>query len=443
MSVGLITLFMFVSLFACLATGVPIAFALGGVAVISTALLWGGQGLYVIFARTWSTMFSEVLLCVPLFIFLGQILLGSGLADALYTMIYRWAGKLRGALAMGTTAICVPIGAMSAISGAAAISLGLIAIPSMLKRNYDKVITVGTVAGASTLCLIVPPSITLILFGALSNVSIGQLFIGGVIPGVLLALLFIIYLAIQALRHPALMPALPPEERVPLKEKVKSTLVVVPTLGIIMAVLGTIFLGVATPTEAAAVGVVACLVVSVFYRRLSWKLLKKAITETTKITAMVMWILIAAYGFAATYQALGAAEWFEDILLGMGGRSWIIVPLVLLIALILGMFIDPGAICALLVPLVVPILVEIGHFHILWFAMLFNIALMIGYLSPPFGLVLFYMKSVCPAEITITDIYRSVIPFIVLEIVGMGIIAAFPDIVLWLPRLVMGIKIVG
>jgi len=442
MSVGLITLLMFASLFVCIALGIPIAFALGSVGIIFTTCLWGWRGLYVVAARCWYTMLSPTLVAVPLFILLGALLQRAGLADALYDVVYKWAGKVRGALAMGTVVICVFIGAMSAVSGAAAVSLGLIAIPSMLKRNYNKIVAVGTVAGGATLCLIVPPSITLILFGAMSNVSIGQLFIAGIIPGILLASLFMIYLAIQAKRHPEQMPPLPPEERVSLKVKAKSTLGVLPTVAVIVVVLGSIFTGMATPTEAASVGAVATMGAAAIFHKLNLGLIKTSSIAALKSTSMVLWILVGAYIFAAVYQALGATEFIEGFLLGIGVSRWFMLGVILLIVLVLGMFISAGAIVIMLVPIAMP-LIEAAGFNILWFAILFNVAIMIGYLSPPFGLVLFYMKGVCPEGITMGDIYRAVLPFIVLELIGMGILILFPEIILWLPRLIMGEVIVG
>lgn len=444
MDPALVTAAMFGMLVVCILLGVPLAFALGSVGVIFTIALWGWSGLYVVGARTLATMSSEILICVPLFILMGALLQYAGMADALYTMVHRWAGKLPGALAMGTVVICYFIGAMSGVTGAAAVSLGLIAIPSMLKRNYDKKVAVGTVAGGSTLCLIVPPSITMVLFCAMSLLSIGQMFIAGVLPGAVIAGLFIAYLLVQGIRHPDRMPPLPEQERraITLKDKITSTAVVFPTLFIIASVLGSIFTGMATPNEAAAVGVVATIAVSALYHRFNWKVIKGASVEALKSSVMIMWILVGAHIFSSVYQALGANQFIEDILLGLGLSPWYVLGLVLFIVLVMGMFIDAAPIIVLVVPLVFPIMVSLG-FNALWFAIVFNIAVMIGYLSPPFGLVLFYIKGVCPPEVSMGDIYRSVIPFIVLELISIGILIAFPNIILWLPRLVIGRRIVG
>lgn len=440
----LVTATMFGILIVCILLGVPLAFALGSVGVIFTIALWGWDGLYVVGARTLATMSSEVLICVPLFILMGALLQHAGMADALYTMVHRWAGKLPGALAMGTVVICYFIGAMSGITGAAAVSLGLIAIPSMLKRNYDKKLAAGTVAGGSTLCLIVPPSITMVIFCAMSLLSIGQLFMAGVLPGVVIAGLFIAYLLVQGIRHPDRMPPLPEQERraITLKDKISSTAVVFPTLLIIASVLGSIFTGMATPNEAAAVGVVATIAVSALYHRFTWKVIKGASVEALKSSAMIMWILVGAHIFSSVYHALGASRFIQSILVGWGLSRWYVLGLVLFIVLVMGMFIDSTPIIVLIVPLVFPIVVSLG-FNATWFGLVFNIAIMIGYLSPPFGLVLFYIKSVCPPEVSMGDLYRSVIPFIVLELISIGIFIAFPNIVLWLPRLIIGRHIVG
>jgi tripartite ATP-independent transporter DctM subunit len=442
MEAGLVTILMFGSFILCIMMGVPLAWGLGSVGIIFTIWLWGVPGLYVVAARTLATMSSPTVIAVPLFILMGTMLQYSGLADALYTMVHRWAGRMRGALAMGTIVICILIGAMSGISGAAAISLGMIALPSMLKRNYDKRLSIGTIAGGSTLCLLIPPSITLILFGAMSNVSIGQMFIAGVVPGLLLASLFIIYLAIKAWLQPELMPALAVEERVSRKEKIGSLIAALPVLIVIVGVLGSIFTGAATPTEAAAVGAVLTIGTSALYGRLNWQLIRTSTIQAMKVNAMVMWILVGAHVFSSVYQALGATEYINSFILGMEASRWVVLSGILLIVLVMGMFIDPGAIVIVVVPIAVPILEKLG-FNILWFAILFNIAIMIGYLSPPFGLVLFYMKGVCQQveiqeTITIGDIYRAVLPFVAIEIFAIVLLMIFPEIVLWLPRLVMG-----
>ncbi len=439
MSVELVTGLMFGLLIVGLAIGIPLAFTLGAIAIVFTWALWGPGGLYVIAVQSFGIMRKEVFVAVPLFIFMGTLLQRSGLADALYEMLHRWIGRFPGGLAIASIVVSAFIGAMSGVAAASTVSLGIIALPPMLKRRYSKSVAMGSIMGGGTLAILIPPSVPMIIFAVFTMLSIGKLFLAGVVPGIMLATMFIIYLSVTTSHNPETAPPLPPEERASWKEKFTSLMVVLPTLFLIVSVLGSIFTGAATPSEASGVGVVGVLIAAAIYRRLNWKMVKEACFRGVRITSMVMWILIAAATFAAVYQRLGAPELMRNLLVGREMSPVVLLIGILGVLLILGMFLDSTAITILLVPIVCPIVTDLG-FNLLHFGILFTVTMMVGYLSPPFGLCLFYMRGVTPPEITMLEIYRAVIPYILVLLIGLAILVAFPDLSLWLPRLIMGLR---
>lgn len=442
MGIELITGLMFGLFLMTLALGIPLVFSLGAIAVAFAWALWGPQGLYVVAVQTFGVISKEIFVAVPLFIFMGNLLQRSGTADALYEMMYRWSGRLPGGLAIGTIAVSTLIAAMSGVAGAAAVSLGLFALPSMLDRGYSKSVAMGCIMGGATLAILIPPSVTMVIFGTFSLMSIGQFFIAGVMPGIMIAIMFIIYLIGASIRNPKIAPPLPPERRASWKEKFASLIAMLPALLVIASVLGSIFTGAATPSEAAGVGVVGTLVVAAIYRQLNWKMVKESCFRTVRVTSMVMWIIIGASIFAAVYQRLGASQLMRSLLVGQELSPMLIMAGILVLILIMGMFLDSVAIIILLVPIVCPTVVDLG-FNLLHFATLFIVAIMVGYLTPPFGLCLFYMRGVAPPEISTGEIYRAVIPYIGILLIALVILTVFPDITLWLPRLIVGRDIVG
>lgn len=442
MSIELITGLMFGLFLVTLAIGIPLAFSLGAIAVVFAWTLWGPQGLYVVAVQTFGVISKEVFVSVPLFIFMGNLLQRSGVADALYEMMYRWSGRLPGGLAIGTIVVCTLVAAMSGVAGAAAVSLGLFALPSMLDRGYSRPLAMGCIMGGATLAILIPPSVTMVIFGTFSLMSIGQFFIAGVMPGIMIAIMFIIYLIVACIRNPKIAPPLPPDRRASWKEKFASLTAILPALLVIASVLGSIFTGAATPTEAAGCGVGGTLVVAAIYRQLNWKMVRESCFRTVRVTSMVMYIIIGASIFAAVYQRLGASQLIRGLLVGQELSPMLIMAGILMLILIMGMFMDSVAIIILLVPIVCPMVVDLG-FKLLHFATLFIVALMVGYLSPPFGLCLFYMRGVAPPEVSTGEIYLAVIPYIVILIIALAILTVFPDITLWLPRLMMGREIVG
>ena len=436
MSIELITVLLFGSLILFLALGLPLAFVLGGVGVVGSYLLWGDRGLYLITTQAYASMGKFTLLAIPLFIFMAMVLERAGVADDLYTLMHRWMGPLPGGLAIGTVIICTIFAAMAGISGAATVSMGIIALPAMLNRGYDKTIAMGCISGGGALGILIPPSVPMILYATLTGVSIGGLFAGGILPGLLLAALFIIYIGVRCYFQPTLGPPLPVEERVSWREKFISLRAVLLPIMIIIMVLGSIYAGVCTATEASALGCVGAIISAVVYRKLNWTLIKEACFRTAALTALIIWILIGAYGFTAVYTGTGAHVLMERIMMSIPGGRWAILITMQIIFFILGCILDPVGIIMICTPVFVPVITALG-FDPLWFGVLFIMNMEMGYLTPPFGFNLFYMKAIVPSGITMGDIYRSIVPFVILQGIGLLIVVIFPEIALWLPKLMV------
>lgn len=437
MSVGLVTALMFLSLIVLLALGLPLAFCLAGVAVIFSLLLWGPGSLVIFQSHIYAQTETIILIAIPLFILMANILERSGVAEALYDAMYKWMGNLAGGLAMGTVLICTLFAAMAGISGAATVTMGIIALPSMLKRGYDKTIAMGCIQAGGALGVLIPPSILMILYAVFAGESIGKMFIGGVFPGLLLSSLFIIYIGIRCFFDKSLGPPIPKEEMmVSFKDKIISLRSVILPIVVVVFVLGSIFSGLATPTEASAMGVLGSLLCTAIHRRLTWLTLKEASFRSLRLSGMVIWILIGAAVFTSVYAALGAHELFEQIIAGLAVNRWFILIGMQVTFFILGCFLDPAGIILICTPIFVPVVRMLG-FDTLWFGILFVVNMEMAFLTPPFGWNLFYMKSIVPPGITMVDIYRSIIPFIVLQGFGLIMIMVFPQIAIWLPNLLI------
>lgn len=434
MSIELITVILFGAIIFFLCLGLPLAFVLGGVGVVGCYFLWGDRGLFMIASQAWGAMNKFTLLAIPLFIFMAMILERAGVADDLYTMMHRWMGPLRGGLAIGTVLICTVFAAMAGISGAATVSMGVIALPAMLKRGYHKTIAMGCISGGGALGILIPPSVPMILYATLTGESIGGMFAGGIMPGLLLAVLFVLYIGIRCQLQPQMGPALPPEERVSWAEKLVSLKAVGLPILIIVMVLGSIYFGVCTATEAAALGSLGAIISAMVYRKLTWTLVREACFRTAALTAMIVWILIGAYCFTSVYTGTGAHELMEHILLSIPGGKYAILISMQLVFFVLGCILDPVGIIMICTPVFVPVIKALG-FDPLWFGILFVMNMEMGYLTPPFGFNLFYMKAIAPPGITMADIYRSIIPFVILQGVGLALVILFPEIALWLPQM--------
>lgn len=419
------------------ALGLPIAFVLGGLAVVFCALLWGPGGLYIIGARTLAMMKTMVLIAGPLFIFMACVLERSGVAEDMYEMMYRWSGRLRGGLAAGTVGICTVIAAMSGIAATGVVTMGIIALPAMLKRGYSKTIAMGSVLAGGVLGPLIPPSIVLIIYGVVAQVSVGRLFAGGMVPGLVLAGLFIAFIFVRCYFTPSLGPPVPAEERYDWKQKFVSLRGVILPLALVVSVLGSIYSGMATPTEAAAVGAFGALVCTAIHRRLSWELIKGAALITIKIIGFMMWILVAAQMFAAVYVGLGAPKLVQQLLEAYAIGPWGMLILIQLLWFFLGCLMDALSILVITAPLLLPLLPLFGY-DPLWFGILYAVNTQMGYLTPPFGTMLFIIKGIAPEGISIKDIYLSIIPFVSLQAIGLVLCILFPPIVTWLPNLLFG-----
>ena len=432
MSIELVTLIMFGGLILCLLLGIPLAWSLGGVAIIVSFIMWGPGSLMMVVYNTFGSMWNIVLVAIPLFMAMGILMERSGIAEALFETIHRWSGSLRGGIAMGVVVICVLFAAMTGVSAAATLTMGVVALPAMLKRGYAKSIALGSIAGPGTLGILIPPSIVSILIAMVGNVSVGKLFVAGIGPGIMLAGLFIAYIGIRSWINPDLCPAHP--VKFTMQEKLASLKMVILPLLIVLSVLGSIFFGIATPTEAGALGVTAVLIAVAIHKRFDWKLIKIVTIETFRITGLTMWIFYGAMFFSAVYARAGGAIFLGDLVTGAGMNRWFVILSMMGLSFVLGMFVDPFAIIFILAPICFPIVKKLG-FDPVWFGILFVINMQMGYVTPPFGYQLFYLKSVAPEGITTGDIYKSIFPFLGVLIIGMALIMLFPQIALWLPEM--------
>ncbi len=446
MSVGLITALMVGTALALLVTGLPLAFILGAVGMGFALFLVGPQTLSMAVYSTWGLMNYFIFIAVPAFIFMGCILERAGIADDLFEMIHRWMGPVRGGLAMGVVLICVVFAAMSGVSGAATVTMGVIALPAMIKRGYDKVMATGSIQAGGALGFLIPPSVVMIIYGMIAKVSIGKLFMAGIFPGLLLAILFIVYIGIRCFFQPRVGPALPPEERATMREKLISTRAAILPIILIVVVLGTIALGICSPTEAAAIGAIGALVCAAVRRRLSFTVVKDALYRTFRVNGMVVWVALASISFSTVFDYFGATKLIETLLGSLALGPWGILILIQLSFFLLGCFLDDTAILFICMPIYIPIIVHQG-FDPIWFGVLYVINMQMAYLTPPFGYNLFYMKGIVAdlfstrtisKEISMGDIYRSIIPFIALQALGLALVMIFPQIALWLPSKLFG-----
>lgn len=433
MTPNMILLIMFGGLTALMATGLPIAFVLGGFSLLLTVTLWNPESVVILVLQIFDTMKSEALLGVPLYILMASILQRSGVIEDLYKVMELWFGRLRGGLAIGTVFICVVMSFMTGVVGAAVTAMGVLALPEMLRRKYDPAVATGTICAAGTLGILIPPSVLTIVYAVTAQVSIGKMLIAGIMPGLLLATIYTIYILCLAYFGKG---KIPPSEQdaVPLRVKLASLkAVIIPAL-LIVVVLGSIFFGVATPTEAAAVGVVGAVLASAIRGQLRTQNLVTAGHTTLRITAMVMWITIGAKAYVAIFTGLGGATTLLNFINGLDVHPYVILAAMMLILIFLGTVLDEIGIILLTVPVFLPIVRALG-FDEIWFGVLYAITIQIGYSSPPFGYTLFYMKGAMPSHLSMGTVYRGITPYLGLQILALLICAAFPSFVTWLPRM--------
>ncbi len=409
METWLLSIIVFGAMTILLIAGVPISFTLLAIAGVGTYFVWGPKGLLMLFNTAYGEGVSYILLAVPLFVLMANVLKFSGMADELYEIVYRWMGRLRGGLAMGTVAICAVFAAMSGISSAATISMGLIALPSMLNRRYDKLMALGCINAGGALGILIPPSIIMVLYSNMTDVSVGQLFAGGVLPGILLTIIFVGYIGIRCFFNKSLGPA--GEERFTLAQKLATLKGVISPLLLVALVLGVMYLGICTPTEAAGIGAAGAFLAAAIHRRLTWERTKQSLVETMHLTVMIFWIIIGANAFTHFLAYAGIQDMMQRGILSLDVNRWVIMGVIQLIYFILGCFLDPAGILLLTTPIFVPIITQLG-FDPMWFGILFTVNMEMAYITPPFGFNLFILKGVCPPDITMTDIYNSVWPFV-------------------------------
>ena len=437
MSIELITMLMFGGLVFFLMLGMPVAFATGGVAVIFIATLWGPQALAVVALRISGQIYQYLLFAIPLFIFLASVMERTGIIKDMFDCFLTWAGPLRGGLAVAAILTGTLLAAVVGIIGAAVVTLGIIALPTMLERGYEKKFAMGALMAGGTLGILIPPSILFIMYALVAAESCGKLFAGGIIPGLILSALFIAYSLIRCWKNPSLGPALPEEELKALtwKKKFASLKGIAAPLLLIFAIFGSIFGGIASITEAAGVGAFGALVIAALKHNLNWDNVWHASHRTVKTTAMVMWTIFGAQAFVAFYIAQGGDKFVTNLILGTGLGAYGVLAIIMGVLIFLGMFIDWVGIMYLCVPIFLPIIKQFG-FDPLWFGVIYNVNMQISFLSPPFGYALFYLKGVAPPGILMEDIFKAALPFIGLQIIGLAICIRWPIVCTWLPNLI-------
>ena len=432
MSIELVTLLLFGSFLILMIAGVPLVFALGSSAVVGTYFLWGPDALYSLGIRTFSSATSFVLIAIPMFIFMGNILERSGIAADLYAMMQKWLGGLNGGLAVGTIFVCTIFAALVGVSGAATVTMALVALPSMLHYKYQKGISLGSIAGGGALGVLIPPSVLMIVLGLYTNTSVGMLFLGGMTAGLVIVTLFVAYILIACAINPKLGPAVPVAERASMPEKLRALRSVILPVLLIIGVLGSIISGTATPSEAAGLGAFGAMVCALIYGKLTWKAVYESCTTTLRLSCMVMWIVFAAAIFTSLYAAVGADQLVKDALAVLPGGEWGVIIGMQLIWIIMGCFLDPIGIMILTAPLFFPIVTSMG-FDPVWFGVLFVVNMEMAFLTPPFGFNLFYLRSVAPPGVTMLDIYKSITPFVLLQALALVLMMIFPELITWLP----------
>jgi len=434
MDSGLVlTIGMFGALVVSIMLGISMAFGMGSIAVVSALVLWGPVGLMPIITGVFNYMWMLLLAAVPMFIFIGVALAKSGIAQDAYDAFYLWSGSMRGGLAVGSCGFAAALSAMTGNCSASTVTAGLIGIPPMRKRKYKDDIIFGTIGAAGTMGILIPPSITLIVIGMMTSQSIGKLFAGGMTAGLFIMGTFVLYIIIRAWLQPDLCPSI--GYKVSLREKINATKgVILPAL-IILAILGTIFFGVATPTEAASCGCVAVLLCVIIRGEFNWKFMKEVAYSTTSITGMVLWIMFGASGFVAIYNGGGGVQFVQSLLIGSEMSAWTIFIFIQVLVFVLGMFVDPMGIIMLTIPIFYPVIAELG-FDAIWFGVLFQANICMGYITPPFGYSLFYLKSLSP-ETNIGVIYKSALPFIGIMILDAVTMILVPEIITWLPSVMI------
>ncbi|KJS43268.1 MAG: C4-dicarboxylate ABC transporter [Roseovarius sp. BRH_c41] len=435
----MIAILMFSSMMLMLLTGQRVFGAIGFVGAAAAMLLWGVGGVDVPFASAMKLMKWYPLLTLPMFIFMGYVLSESKIADDLYKMFHVWMGPVRGGLAIGTIGLMVLISAMNGLSVAGMAIGATIALPELLRRGYDKIMVTGVIQAGSSLGILVPPSVVLVLYAMIARQPVGQLWLAGVLPGLMMATMFIIYIYVRCRIQPELGPVLPEDERnVPLAEKLRLLRAGLLPLVIFAAMMFPFVKGWTSLVESSAIGAMAAFVAAVLKRRMTREVFETSVRNTLAISCMFMWIILAALGFGAVFDGLGAVKAIEYLFTEQLNLSpWMILILMQLSFILMGTFLDDTAMLVIVAPLYVPLVGALG-FDLIWYGVLYTITTQIAYMTPPFGYNLFLMRAMAPPEISLRDIYRSIVPFVGVMVLALVLVMAFPQIALWLPEYVYG-----
>jgi tripartite ATP-independent transporter DctM subunit len=416
-----------------LLAGLPLAFATGAVAVVFAYLLFGEPGLTLIISRVFTLMGNYVLVSVPLFIFMACLLERAGVAEAIFHAVHVWAGRIRGGLAVAVIISCALMAAMVGVIGAEIVTMGVVALPAMLKRGYHKKLALGSICAGGGLATLIPPSVVFILYGLTAGVSVGQLYMAGVGPGLLLAGLYIAYIVARCYWQPEIAPLASKEElAMSIAEKLALLRELILPALIAFGVLGSLYLGIATPTEAAGVGVIGAMAAAAVNRRLTWNALAVAVADTTRVTAMLYWLFFGSSALIGVYTLAGGTKLVQDVMANLPVGPTGVIIIIQIIWIILGCFIDWIGILLLTAPIFVPVASALG-FDLVWLGAMFCLNMQISYISPPFGPAAFYLKGVAPPDVTLSQIFGSIWPYMGLQVLALILVLAFPQIALWLP----------
>lgn len=433
MGIELITLLIVCSLFLLMAMGVPLGASTLLISVATALLAFGSNGLILVSSNITTVFEKQALIAVPFFVFMANIMERSGVAKELFNSMAILSGQMRGGVAVQTCLISVVLAAMSGIVGGEIVLLGLIALPQMFRLDYDRKLSIGVLVASGSLATLIPPSVVLIVYGAEAGVSTKDLFTGGILPGILLACLYIAYVLVRTRINPAMGPVYDvPEARLPFIQRLSYLKSLILPFLLIFGVLGSIYAGIATVTESAAIGAVGSLLVAATRRELNVTFVRQALWATTITTGAILWLIVGAVSLVGIYNILGGTRFLGGILTGLDVSPMVIIIIMMVIIFILGTFMEWIAIVFITVPVFAPVVTQLGYDPV-WFGILFAMNIQIYMLSPPFGPACFYLKSVAPKDVTLQEIFIAVLPFIALQIIGLALVMAFPEIALWLP----------
>ena len=432
-----IAIFMFTTMLLMLLTGQRVFGAIGFVSAAAALLLWGDGAIEMPYTAAWKLFKWYPMLTLPLFIYMGYMISESGIANDLYKMFHVYFGGIKGGLAIGTMGMMVAISAMNGLSVAGMAIGATIALPEMLRRNYDKRMITGVVQAGSSLGILVPPSVVLVLYGMIARQPVSKLWLAGVFPGLMMATLFILYIYIRCKLQPELGPALPKEEReMPFAQKIKLLRAGIVPFVIFFAMTGLFLMGIASLVECSAVGALCATIAAAFRKKLNRKVIDNTLRKTLGVSCMFMWIILAALCFGAVFDGIGAVKAIETLFIERWELSpWGVLIMMQLSYILMGMFLDDTAMLVIVAPLYVPLIIALG-FDPIWYGVLYTITCQIAYMTPPFGYNLFLMRAMAPKEINLMDIYRSIIPFVIVMVIGLSIVMIFPEIATWLPEYV-------